>query len=64
MSDWARNGWLTAHTTSADEIRELFAIVERDLPDSSVAALSPEWRQSIAYNAALQESAAALAPEL
>jgi len=52
---------LIAHTTSVDEIRELLAVVERDLTDSSVAALSPEWRMSIAYNAALQASTAALA---
>ena len=60
-NDGARNGWLIAHPTSADEIRELLAVVERDLADSSVAALSPEWRLSIAYNAALQTSTAALA---
>jgi hypothetical protein len=61
LSDWARNGWLITHTTSANEVRDLLAVVARDLADSSVPALSPEWRMSIAYNAALQASTAALA---
>jgi hypothetical protein len=61
LSDWVRNGWLIAHTTSANEVRDLLAVVARDLADSSVPALSPEWRMSIAYNAALQASTAALA---
>jgi hypothetical protein len=47
--------------TSANEIRDLLAVVERDLKDSGVKALSPEWRMSIAYNAALQAATAALA---
>ena len=36
-------------------------VVDRDLQDSQVAALSPEWRLNIAYNAALQAATAALA---
>lgn len=61
LNDWARNGWLIVHTTSANEIRDLLEVVERDLANSSVQGLSPEWRLSIAYNAALQASTAALA---
>ena len=49
------------HQTSAGEIRELFAVVERDLADSATEPLSADWRMNIAYNAALQAANAALA---
>ena len=49
------------HQTSAGEIRELFAVVERDLADSATEPLSADWRMNIAYDAALQAANAALA---
>lgn len=61
LADWERNGWLTAHGTSQREIRDLLAVVERDLADSAAEALSADWRMNIAYNAALQAATAALA---
>jgi hypothetical protein len=61
LSDWERNGWLTRHQTSPTEIRDLLQVVERDLADSASEGLSPDWRMSIAYNAALQAATAALA---
>lgn len=61
MNDWLRFGWLTEHETSTEEIRGLLEIVERDLADSQLEALSPDWRLNIAYNAALQTATAALA---
>lgn len=61
LSDWVRNGWLTTHTTSPAEIRDLLDVVERDLLDSATEGLSADWRLNIAYNAALQASTAALA---
>lgn len=61
LADWERNGWVTSHTTSAHEIRDLLAVVDRDLADSAVDTLSADWRMNIAYNAALQAAAAALA---
>jgi len=60
LADWERNGWLTAHRTSGNEIRDLLAIVERDLADSNAEGLSADWRMNIAYNAALQMATAAL----
>ena len=63
LADWERNGWLTAHRTSGNEIRDLLAIVERDLADSNAEGLSADWRMNIAYNAALQMATAALAAE-
>jgi len=44
LNDWVRNGWLTEHRTSAREITNLFAIVERELRDSAVASVSPDGR--------------------
>ena len=61
LQDWLKNNWLVKHRTSAEEIASLLAIVERDLSNSQVAGLSPDWRLNIAYNAALQAGSAALA---
>jgi hypothetical protein len=61
LNDWLRFGWLTEHASSGSEIRDLFALIERDLADAEVAALSADWRLNIAYNAALQAATAALA---
>jgi hypothetical protein len=60
LADWERNGWLTAHRTSPNEIRDLLQVVERDLADSAADGLSADWRLNIAYNAALQAATAAL----
>ena len=61
LSDWHKNGWLKAHVASAQEIADLLALAERDLKDCRTAGLSDDWKFNIAYNAALQASAAALA---
>jgi len=54
LKDWADNGWLRPHKTSPQEIRNLFAIVDRDLNDARQKGLSADWRFGIAYNAALK----------
>src|SRR3990172_7730889 len=61
LADWERNGWLIGHRTTPNEIRDLLAVVDRDLADSEARGLSPDWRMNIAYNAALQAATAALA---
>ena len=53
LENWAANGWLRLHKTSAKEIANLLAIVDRDLTDAS-ESISPDWRFGIAYNAALK----------
>ncbi len=60
---YLQNTWIRRHETSAEEIAELLAIAERDIQQSQIPALGPEWRLSIAYNAALQLAVAALAAE-
>ncbi|MHB1293912.1 MAG: hypothetical protein ACYC4R_02845 [Anaerolineae bacterium] len=61
LSDWQKAGRLTEHRTSAREIADLLALVERDLVASQLPALDADWRLNIAYNAALQAATAALA---
>ncbi len=53
LADWANNGWLRPHKSSAQEIAGLLAIVERDLADAG-ANISADWRFGIAYNGALK----------
>ena len=50
LSDWERNGWVTKHQTSRNEIRDLLQVVERDLRASAAEGLSADWRMNIAYN--------------
>lgn len=61
LHDWLKNGWLTEHRTSSEEITDLFDAVDRDLTDCQLPGLSADWRLHIAYNAALLMAAAALA---
>lgn len=61
LRSWLRNDWLHPHTTSRNEVEDLFAVVERDLADCQASGLSADWRLNIAYNAALQAATIALA---
>ncbi len=54
LKQWADNAWLKPHKTSAEEIGNLLAIVERDLKDASEGGISADWSFGIAYNAALK----------
>jgi uncharacterized protein (UPF0332 family) len=53
LQQWKSNGWLQTHQTTAAQIADLLAIVNRDLEDS-MRDLSPDWQFGIAYNAALK----------
>ena len=61
LQSWLQNSWLVQHTSSADEIKNLLAISDRDLTACQVKQLPADWRCAIAYNAALQAATAALA---
>ena len=63
LRDWLRNGWLTEHETTRQEIADLLSVVDRDLSDCQSSGLSADWRLGIAYNAALQVAIAGLAAE-
>jgi hypothetical protein len=47
-------GRLRRHRTSAQEIAALFGVIERNLADASVEAISTDRRFTIAYEAALE----------
>ena len=53
LKQWANDGWLRPHKTSAQEIADLLAIVDRDLADAE-GDISADWRFGIAYNGALK----------
>ena len=54
LDQWLKNSWLRKHQTSAKEISNLLAIVDRDLKDAKNEDVSEDWRFGIAYNAALK----------
>jgi len=51
------------HRTNPQEITSLFQIVERDLADAAITALSADRRFATAYNAALQAATAVMYSE-
>jgi len=53
LKQWVVNGWLQEEPASPHEIKNLLAIVERDLEDAA-GEISADWRFGIAYNAALK----------
>ena len=63
MRDWLKNGWLTEHETTRQEIADLLSLIDRDSSDCQSPGLSADWRLGIAYNAALQVAVAGLAAE-
>jgi len=60
LEKWAEYGWLKAEPTSRDEIKSLLAIVDRDLKDAKVAAISEDRRFEAAFSAARTAANAAL----
>ena len=53
LENWLSNGWLLKHTTSKEEIQNLFRIIERDLVECRLVS-SSDWCFSIAHNAGLK----------
>ncbi len=41
LQSWLLNGWLQPHTTSRNEVADLFAVVERDLADCRAPDSAP-----------------------
>lgn len=52
---------IRAHSTSKQELDDLRDVIERDLADAAIAALSADRRFATAYNAALQTATMAVA---
>lgn len=58
-----REGRIRHHRTNRQEIASLFQVVERDLADAAITALSADRRFATAYNAALQAATAVMYSE-
>jgi len=58
-----RDGRIRSHQTNRQEIASLFKVVERDLADAAIRALSADRRFATAYNAALQAATAVMYSE-
>ena len=61
LEDWLADKLIEKHRPSAGEIANLLHICDRDLEKCRITELGPDWRLSIAHNAALQAATAALA---
>lgn len=61
LADWQNNKLIETHRPSSREIANLLHICDRDLEKCQIIELGPDWRLSIAHNAALQAATAALA---
>jgi uncharacterized protein (UPF0332 family) len=57
------DGRIRPHRTNRQEIAGLFQVVERDLADAAIVALSADRRFATAYNAALQAATAVMYSE-
>lgn len=58
-----REGRIRHHHTNPQETANLFQVVERDLADAALTALSADRRFATAYNAALQAATAVMYSE-
>lgn len=60
LRTWLNEGRLKRHKTSAKEVADLLQVVDRDLADAAIKAISTDRRFATAYNAALQLATIAL----
>jgi uncharacterized protein (UPF0332 family) len=61
LENWLNDKLIVRHRPSAGEVAELLHICDRDLEKAEIIELGPDWRLSIAHNAAVQAAKAALA---
>lgn len=61
LENWLNGKLIVKHRPSAGEVAELLHICDRDLEKAEIIELGPDWRLSIAHNAAVQTAKAALA---
>lgn len=53
LEEWKLNHWIRESLASRAELTQLFAVVDRELGDASIAQLSVDGRFMHAYDAAL-----------
>jgi uncharacterized protein (UPF0332 family) len=61
LENWLNDKLIVRHRPSAGEVAELLHICDRDLEKAEIIELGPDWRLSIAHNAAVQAAKVALA---
>ncbi len=61
LENWLNDKLILKHRPSAGQVAELLHICDRDLKKAEIIELGPDWRLSIAHNAAVQTAKAALA---
>ena len=61
LEEWLNDKRIEKHLTSPREIADLLHLCDRDLEKVKSVELGPDWRLSIAHNAAIQAAKAALA---
>jgi hypothetical protein len=59
LENWLEDKLIVKHRPSAGEIAELLHICDRDLEKVEIIEVGPDWRLSIAHNAAVQAAKAA-----
>jgi hypothetical protein len=47
LTNWHAAGWLVEHRTTPEELRDLFAVAERDLKDSAVTGISSDTQRGM-----------------
>ena len=60
LEQWRKNSWLRDEAATKNEIKDLLAVVDREIADASVKQLSNDGRFMHAYDAALNLCAIAL----
>ena len=60
LEQWLKNSWLREEAATRNEIKDLLAVVDREIADASVIQLSTDGRFMHAYDAALNLCAIAL----
>ena len=50
LTNWHTAGWVVEHKTTPEEIRDLFAVSERDLKDSEVVRIPVHREHSFRFN--------------
>ncbi len=60
LTDLASKGWIRAHRTSQEEIRDKFALIDRNIKNAQVPGIDPDLIMNVTHNAHLQCAIAAL----
>lgn len=60
LEQWRKNSWLREEAATKNEIKDLLAVVDREIADASIKQVSSDGRFMHAYDAALNLCAIAL----